>query len=769
MRLKSPHVAGGRHSSRVSRQGAHNSLQTEEVVKRGYHIIKKTGRKIPGLICFIVLVCLTFTHKAYAQTASDIETSKGITVTLELDKDCYRAGDAINYSITIENNRTNWYAAKFEIEYTNSEGILPVSSDSMPTTVEKLGSMEKQVLSGTLGANRELYDRALASQRLLDEEKVAAGETVEGVNDDVNSRLPEEKEKNTGLKNGLIIVLSVVAGVLVIFAVILLIKRGRIKKGTAVILIFALLTGSLTGSVEVNAADYETVNLRPYVSVLYGGEEIVIRAVLSIKMYQEKLTIAKENKDVAKTICCHDPSIFKDFDGTYYLFGTHIGFDRSTDLRNWTNLDAQFRAGFTAEEKAKIRAWNKDSNGDWFGYLWAPDVIYNPVLEKYCMYLSANGDDWKSNIVMLTADKAEGPYKYAGSVVYGGFTEEDFCETDVDEVLKTDTLPERYIKNGIKNKAWGDMWPNCIDPCVFYDGEGKLWMSYGSWSGGIFILKLDENTGLRDYGTEYPCDDHSDAYFGTKIAGGKYVSGEGSYIQKIGDYYYLFVSYGGLEAKGGYNIRVFRSLRPDGDYVDEMGNSPLYDKYILNVNQSVGVRLFGAYKWRNFNVAQVAQGHNSAFVDDDGRAYIIYHTRTNDGSEGHHVEVHQLFVNREGWLVAAPYHTNGEVLDSTGSTKEEIAGKYEIILHNLMINYKNLEYNRPESITLTPEGTITGDHEGTWEKEEGTPYITLVLDGVTYSGVELTMKLENTNIETRVFTALGKNQITLWGSKCIEN
>lgn len=63
------------------------------------------------------------------------------------------------------------------------------------------------------------------------------------------------------------------------------------------------------------------------------------------------------------------------------------------------------------------------------------------------------------------------------------------------------------------------------------------------------------------------------------------------------------------------------------------------------------------------DVAQVAQGHNSAFVDSDGKAYVIYHTRTNDGTEGHYVKTHQLFMNEEGWLVAAPYCYSGETLN----------------------------------------------------------------------------------------------------------
>ncbi|MCM1264297.1 MAG: glycoside hydrolase family 43 protein, partial [Butyrivibrio sp.] len=319
------------------------------------------------------------------------------------------------------------------------------------------------------------------------------------------------------------------------------------------------------------------------------------------------------------------------------------------------------------------------------------------------------------------------------------------------------------------NRKWGDMFPNCIDPCVFYDDDGNLWMAYGSWSGGIFMLELEEETGLRDYSVSYETDIHSDAYFGKKIAGGAYVSGEASYIQKIGDYYFLFISYGNLEAAGGYNVRVFRSEKPDGDYVDELGNTPYYDKYLFNYNDGVGIRLFGGYKWRNFMTGQVAQGHNSAFVDEDGKAYIVFHTRTTKGTEEHYVKVHQLFLNKEGWIVAAPYQTNGESVDSSGFAAADVAGDYEVIIHELDIDYGALATNKPQFITLAEDGRITGELEGSWSLEPGTPYITLQLNGRTYSGLTLTMKIENTSIETMVFTALGlDNQITVWGSKSIE-
>ena len=79
---------------------------------------------------------------------------------------------------------------------------------------------------------------------------------------------------------------------------------------------------------------------------------------------------------------------------------------------------------------------------------------------------------------------------------------------------------------------WGEYWPNCIDPCVFYDDDDNLWMSYGSWSGGIYMIRLDKENGLRDYTYTFPYQINgkdatpgsynqactSDPYFGKKIA-----------------------------------------------------------------------------------------------------------------------------------------------------------------------------------------------------------------------------------------------------------
>lgn len=45
--------------------------------------------------------------------------------------------------------------------------------------------------------------------------------------------------------------------------------------------------------------------------------------------------------------------------------------------------------------------------------------------------------------------------------------------------------------------------PNVVDPHTFFDKDGKLWMVYGSYSGGIFILEMNPKTGFPLPGQGY--------------------------------------------------------------------------------------------------------------------------------------------------------------------------------------------------------------------------------------------------------------------------
>ena len=559
-------------------------------------------------------------------------------------------------------------------------------------------------------------------------------------------------------------------------------------------------------------------------------------------------------------ISVHDPSIVMDVTGSttnpkYYIYGSHLGRAKtyaSGNYQIWNTFKTgeentgtsnslfadvngksiNFKDAYSTHVIKKVKNskgeevtfGNFDAHGWQFqgntvkGMQWAPDVIYNKTMKKWCMYMSLNGDHWCSSIVCFTSDDLEGPWVYQGPVVFSGFqgtfahnayaAADDWKHTDLAVATGETSLPARYQTGD----SWGSFWPNCIDPCVFYDDD-NLWMSYGSWSGGIFMIRLDKTNGLRDYTYTFPyqisgktvtpgaadANCTSDPYFGKKIAGGYYVSGEASYIQKVGKYYYLFMSYGGLTAAGGYQIRVFRSEKPDGPYKDcltSTGIDAVYGKYILNfggdAKRDEGVKLFGNYQWDSMPTAEVAQGHNSAIIDHKGRALIVYHTRFNTRGEEHEVRVHQLFVNQDGWLVAAPYEFSGETYTHEDiATRQlyqgsEVVGDYQLMAHPYRQNTAAKAYEKPVTIHLLADGSVTGEYTGKWELVSGTSFINLTLKGtatahseVVFKGVLTEQTVDYTNVKALCFTALSSSDglatsggaslqtrgLSIWGTK----
>jgi arabinan endo-1,5-alpha-L-arabinosidase len=147
-------------------------------------------------------------------------------------------------------------------------------------------------------------------------------------------------------------------------------------------------------------------------------------------------------------------------------------------------------------------------------------------------------------------------------------------------------------------------------------------MTYGSWSGGIFVLEIDEKTGKAIYpGKDGKTEDGRmiDRYFGTKIAGGYTKSGEGPYIvyDKNTDYFYLYVTYGWLGVDGGYNMRQFRSKNPDGPYLDASGQDAVLPG---NVDHTpYGNKIMGNFLFERkvgdpgtgIGVGYMSPGHNS--------------------------------------------------------------------------------------------------------------------------------------------------------------
>ncbi|MCR5101414.1 MAG: arabinan endo-1,5-alpha-L-arabinosidase [Butyrivibrio sp.] len=326
----------------------------------------------------------------------------------------------------------------------------------------------------------------------------------------------------------------------------------------------------------------------------------------------------------------HDPAIYKDdITGKYYIYSTGAMGFVSNDLIKWDCL------GRIADVLPEAEEWTGGSD------IWAPDIV--KVGNEYRLYCS--NSTWgvqQSCIFLAVSDKAEGPFKPKAAV------------------LKTsDKLPV-----------------NGIDANIISDADnGDMYMLYGSFWGGAYVLKLDKETGLAAEEGVGTCVCKRPSWLSTAVEGPYMV-----YNKETG-YYYLFVSYGSL--KTDYNIRVGRSKTITGPFVDINGKALTEEPDSLS---DIGNLLFGGYTW-NEGKAYMAPGHNSVLQDDDGKAYIVYHIREkrfNTDPGPSEMQIRQIFWNDKGWPVASAFtveETNGALdkLEGKSFDMKSVAGIYQRI------------------------------------------------------------------------------------------
>ena len=143
------------------------------------------------------------------------------------------------------------------------------------------------------------------------------------------------------------------------------------------------------------------------------------------------------NEKPIREVSVHDPSIIKDNDGTYYVFGSHITTAKSTDMINWDytargyKREGNVHFGNLSENLKGSFKWAGEDDGDCKGgfAVWAPDVYYNPrYLWKdgsrgaYMMYYSASSTYKRSCIGLAVSKEINGVYEYVDTVIYSGFT-----------------------------------------------------------------------------------------------------------------------------------------------------------------------------------------------------------------------------------------------------------------------------------------------------------------------------------------------------------
>ncbi len=118
----------------------------------------------------------------------------------------------------------------------------------------------------------------------------------------------------------------------------------------------------------------------------------------------------------------------------------------------------------------------------------------------------------------------------------------------------------KWEEGGIVASSDGVEDCNAIDPAVFLDPlTGKLWLVYGSYFGYIRLVQLDPKTGKRVVPADKPLD----------IA----INCEASAMIYHEGWYYLLATHGSCcrGTDSGYNIRVGRSKKVTGPFLDNMG------------------------------------------------------------------------------------------------------------------------------------------------------------------------------------------------------
>jgi len=231
--------------------------------------------------------------------------------------------------------------------------------------------------------------------------------------------------------------------------------------------------------------------------------------------------------DLAGVTNAHDPgTVTKDGD-TYFNFttGTGIWYSTSKDLKTWSAGPAPV---FTT-----YPSWIAQKVPNFSGSFWAPDVIQ--MNGYYYLYYSVSTFGTSSSAIGVarSASLKSPNWQDLGIVVqsYGGSSE-----------------------------------INAIDPALFRDHDGKVYLSYGSFFGGIGLAEVNQSTGKL-------------AGSVTTIWGGGGKDIEAPYITRDGNYYYLFVNRGSC-CKGSnstYYVEVQRATSITGPYSGTRTALPVTD------------------------------------------------------------------------------------------------------------------------------------------------------------------------------------------------
>ena len=163
---------------------------------------------------------------------------------------------------------------------------------------------------------------------------------------------------------------------------------------------------------------------------------------------------------------------------------------------------------------------------------------------------------------------------------------------------------------------------NAIDPNVLVTTDGRAWLAFGSYLGGIRVAELNA-TGERLLSEPV-------TVAARPNSGGAL---QASALAEHGDYYYLFVSFG---AEASHRLMMGRATAIEGPYLDKSG-TPLLD--------GGGSPLVAA------DARFRGPGSNDIF-EVDGKNYNIYHAYDADRNGASTLRLSELEWDEAGWPVS---------------------------------------------------------------------------------------------------------------------
>jgi arabinan endo-1,5-alpha-L-arabinosidase len=227
----------------------------------------------------------------------------------------------------------------------------------------------------------------------------------------------------------------------------------------------------------------------------------------------------------SRALRVHDPSTLIACKGDYWIFHTGRGISsaRSRDLLSWQPGPPVFAEApsWVAETVPENRRM----------HFWAPDIIHQN--DRFFLYYSVSTFGKNTSAIALATNPT----------------------------LDPDDLAFAWTDEGIVIQSGPRVDYNAIDPALFQDVDGRLWMSFGSFWSGIKLVELDPHSGKRAASDSTI---HALAHHDTI---------EAPFIYLHDEHYYLFVNWGFCcrGTNSTYEIRVGRSDQVTGPYVDKEG------------------------------------------------------------------------------------------------------------------------------------------------------------------------------------------------------